>query len=501
MRVDIERLVGRQPVVGLAVGVVGPDGLREFHGHGVADTESGAPITERTVFRIASITKTFTAVAVMQLVEAGLVDLDAPVNDYLRSYRLVPAREGLGPARVRHLLTHTAGLGEVAHLSGVLAPGFGEGVRVGQRLPSLAEFYGGSLAVHAEPGSRFVYNNHGPATLGQLVEDVTGLPLSLVFRQRILDPLGMADTDLLRSDRVRSGLATGYEIGSRGVRQVVERDAITAGAASLYSTPADMARYAAALLRGGGGDQAAILSPQGVKTMFAPHYQPDPRVPGMGLGFFRSEYRGQVTVGHQGTIPGFHSMLSLAPGEGVGVVAFTNGAHRADFWLPAAVARMLRPAGEDAAPDESAPAPLRPELWADLCGWYKLSARATDVRLRGMLGAGVEVFVRDGGLAARFLTPIPELARGFPLVPDDPADPYAFGIRLDDEWLDTIRVVFGQAASGRTDRLHLRDMMPLTLRKQPASANPRRVATGVAGVVALAAATVGVRAAARLARG
>lgn len=104
------------------------------------------------MFRIASITKTFTAIAVMQLWEKGLVELDAPANDYLRSFKLIPRDPAWRPATVRHLLTHSAGLPEVAHLRGLLSPEFGEGVEAGQPVQSLAEFYrGGVVRLHAEP--------------------------------------------------------------------------------------------------------------------------------------------------------------------------------------------------------------------------------------------------------------------------------------------------------------------------------------------------------------
>jgi CubicO group peptidase (beta-lactamase class C family) len=86
-----------------------------FYGHGGADIGPNAPITEDTVFRIASITKTFTAIAVMQLCELGLVDLDGPANDYLRANRLIPAKASFRPATMRHLLTQTAGIAEVVH--------------------------------------------------------------------------------------------------------------------------------------------------------------------------------------------------------------------------------------------------------------------------------------------------------------------------------------------------------------------------------------------------
>ena len=170
----VRRLLQRRPAVGLAVGVIREGGAALFHGHGVADLASGRPVDASTVFRIASITKTVTAIAVMQLWERGLVDLDAPAESYLRAYRLVPAAAGHRPATVHHLLTHTAGLAEVALPWGMLRPDFGESVPVRQPLPSLAEYYRGGLRLDAEPGTRFVYGNHGFATLGQLVEDVSG---------------------------------------------------------------------------------------------------------------------------------------------------------------------------------------------------------------------------------------------------------------------------------------------------------------------------------------
>ncbi len=473
-------ILSRQPTVGLAVGLVRDGQPTQFRSTGVADIETGTPIGEDTVFRIASITKTFTAVAVMQLWEQGLVDLDAPVNDYLRALRLVPADHAWRPATVRHLLTHTAGLPEVSSVGGILAPDFGESVEVGDELPSLEAFYGGALRLRAEPGTRFVYNNHGPATLGQLVADVSGLPLDRYFRERIFEPLGMADTDLNRTERVRQRLATGYEIGGRGVRKVEERDMVTAGAASIFSTPKDMARYVAALLAGGNNDGGSILHRDTLAVMFEPHFRPDPRIPGMGLGFFRRELAGHAAVHHQGSHPGFHSEICLVPEAGVGAMAFTNGAHRADLWLPSGVSAMIRTVvGTETG--TVAPVRRRPERWSQLTGWYGLSASFTDVRLRGMIGLGIEVFVKGGRLMCRFLTPVPELARGFVLHEESPTDPFVFRIDLAEADLEPIRAAFGVASSGVVDRLYL-DVMPLTLRRRPDALNPRRWAGWLLGM-------------------
>ena len=92
MKTGVDEILNRRPAVGLALGVVRNGRLEFFHGHGVADIASKRPITEDTVFRIASITKTFTAIAVMQLFEQGLVALDAPAKDYLRAHRLITDR-------------------------------------------------------------------------------------------------------------------------------------------------------------------------------------------------------------------------------------------------------------------------------------------------------------------------------------------------------------------------------------------------------------------------
>ncbi|HSQ37533.1 MAG TPA: serine hydrolase domain-containing protein, partial [Acidimicrobiia bacterium] len=245
----IGRILNRWPAVGLAVGVVANGRLEFFHGHGVSDIASNAPVTEDTVFRIASISKTFTAVAVMQLWEQGLVDLDAPANDYLRSYQLISRQPGFRPATVRHLLTHTAGIPQTVHLSRVLMSGWvGESYELGQTVPTLAEYYRGGLRLAVEPGTTFTYSDHSLATAGQIVEDTSGKPLARYLREHIFEPLGMADSDLLRSERVKSCLATGYTLGSSGTKAVTDREWITPAASSIYSTPRDMARYLAALL-------------------------------------------------------------------------------------------------------------------------------------------------------------------------------------------------------------------------------------------------------------
>jgi CubicO group peptidase (beta-lactamase class C family) len=502
LKARVDEILNRRPAVGLAVAVVRDGGLEFFRGHGLADIASNTPITEDTVFRIGSITKTFTAIAVMQLWEQGLLDLDAPANDYLHAYRLIPAKAGDRPATVRHLLTHTSGIPEVVHVSDLLHPDWGrfearpavESVKIEERPPTLAEYYRGGLPLAVEPGSAFAYSNHGFATLGQIVEDVSGTPLDHYFREHIFEPLRMTDTDLVRSERIQSRLATGYDLGRGGATAVTDREWVGRGGGGVYSSSRDMARFVAALLGGGATEHGSMLRPATLATMFEPHYQPDHRLPGMGLGFFRGDAGGHRVVEHDGVLPGFNSHLLVAPDDGVGVFGFTNGSSGAFTWLPIELGRLLRHLL--GVPDDvvRSDVPHRPEIWEDLCGRYQLPPRISDLRGRVMMGGGAEVCIRGGRLMVRVLTPIPALYRGFPLHPDDAQDPYVFRLDLSKFGMPTVRVVFARDVGIGTTAVHT-DLgsQPLSLYKRPATNGPRLWATAALGALAATATAAAIR--------
>jgi hypothetical protein len=302
----------------------------------------------------------------------------------------------------------------------------------------------------------------------------------------------MTDTDLVRSDLVKSRLATGYDLRSNGARAVTDYEVVTVGGGSAYSSPRDMARYLAAVLGGGANQHCSVLKPATLASMFEPHYQPDPRVPGVGLAFSRANLGGHLAVEHGGVLPGFNSQIFAAPDDGVGVMAFTNGARIAMFWLPGEVAGLL--SHLIGVPDEviRTDVPHHPEVWGELCGWYELPARLTDARARLTLGAGAEVFVRGGRLMLRGLSPIPALYRGFPLHPDDDSDPYVFRIDLSEFGIGTARVVFTREPGVGTTSINS-DLLPPSLHKQADTKNPRLWATGVLGALGVATAAIAVR--------
>ncbi len=467
-------ILHRWPSVGLAVGVVHGGHLERFEGAGLSDIASKRPITDQTIFRVASITKLFTAVAAMQLWERGLIDLDAPANDYLRAYRLMPASATFRPATVRHLLTHTAGIPDVLHAADLLHAGRGRfedcpaalSVEAGEVPPTLAEVYRHGLPVVVQPGTTFAYSNHGFATLGQLIEDVTGETLDRYLRGHLFEPLAMTDTDLDRSRLAESRLATGYDLGPRGAQAAPDREWVTHGASGASSTTRDMARFIAALLNGGANEHGAVLQPATLATMFEPHHQPDRRLPGIGLGFFRDELGGHRVVGHDGRLPGFHSQLLLAPDDSVGLICLTNGSSGAISWMPIELRRLL---GDlIGAPKEAirTDLPHHPEVWGEIVGRYELPPRVSDLRGRLMMGGGAEVFVRAGRPMVRVRTPLPSLYGGLPLEPDDERDPYAFRLDLSRFGMPIVRVLFSRVGGSRATAIHT-DLGMMSLVRRP----------------------------------
>jgi CubicO group peptidase (beta-lactamase class C family) len=476
-------MLRRWPSAGVAVAVVRDGSTVRYFCHGIADISSGRRVSEGTVFRVGSLTKTVTAVAVMQLCEQGMVDLDAPANDYLRGFQLVPASAGFGPATVRHLLTHTAGVGFWRRRSDLVRhPGAGSGVTARAVIP-LREYYRDGLTVDVEPGTRWVYSNHGFAALGQIVEDVSGEPFDRYLRDHIFGPLGMDRTALVLSDQLRANLATGYTLRRRGLEAVTPREVPAPGGGGLYSTAADMARYVAVLLHGGGNEHGRILSADSVQELFQPHFRPDPRVAGMALGFEPHIELGRVFICKGGTVNGFLSALEMVPEDGVGVVVLTNtgGLDNRGVPEPLAAALTRRLLGMPGSPVRGDIAP-NPEAWKALCGWYAPDAGpVTNLFARVGFGAGVEVAVRHGRLTLTPLTPVPGLWGAMVLHPDDPDDPRVYRVEFP-RYGKTWRVVFTQDTPPRL----LLDVLSFQMR--PGWRNPLRwgtavVATGVAGAV------------------
>jgi CubicO group peptidase (beta-lactamase class C family) len=414
----------RQPLAGLALGVVRDGTLAFDRGLGFADVRAGRPVTADTVFRIGSISKTFTAIAVLQLVEQGRLELGDPVNEHLRGFR-IEHRPGSPPITIRHLLTHTSGLGELRKLTDVARPVIGLGVGPGKPMPTLPELYAPVLRAELEPGAKWAYANHGFAALGQLVEDVAGRPFADHLREAVFEPLGMRRTDFLRSERVRGELAVGYAFKGNRLKPVKDREIAIAPAGSVFSSVRDLALYAAALIGGGANEHGRVLEGETLERMWEPQLELAPGLPAMGLAFFLNPVGGHRVVGHDGGWPGFVSALLVAPDDGVAAIVFTNTSDgRPTVRLSEEVLRRLL---DVPPPEPPKDVPQRPDLWPELTGLYK-PARGlnTNFRTWQAFGGEVEVLVRKGRLSVRALSPLPPLRKGLELHPADLRDPLRF---------------------------------------------------------------------------
>ncbi len=284
----------------------------------VGTTGTDAPLTERTAFRIGSVTKTFTAVLVMQCRDEGLLDLDAPISAYLD----VPAH---GEATVRRLLSHTSGLQREP---------YGD-VWATLRTPGLAELLADLARAERvlPPARRFHYSNLGIALLGQAVARLRGGTWAEVLADRILRPLGLTDTTLTPPP----GAATGFLVDaySDHARPEPNIDLGALGpAAQLWSTAPDMARWAAFLADPATVDPTgAVLRPETLEEMRWPVTTTDEALwsAGFGLGLILVPQTGPagsrsaggeriIHVGHDGAMPGFLASVYGRSG-GVGTPA------------------------------------------------------------------------------------------------------------------------------------------------------------------------------------
>ncbi|MDO4784250.1 MAG: serine hydrolase [Propionibacteriaceae bacterium] len=390
----VERVVDEAAprVPGLAVAVVGTDGEPALFLRGAADVAKKRPIDEATVFRIGSISKTYTAMAFMRLVERGLVGVDDAVGPVLGD---VLSGTWASEVTYRHLLTHTAGLGEVRHLPDLWGCVLSLGVCPGRSAPSLEEYYARGVRQCRRPGE-WTYANHGFGLLGLAIERLTGEGFAAHLR-RLMSGLGLEHADYERTPHLSAHLARGYRGTAPRWSETPDYDIAVAPAGSILSDVADQARYAQALLRGVPG----VLSPEGWAEMTRPQLRPLAKLPGMGLGFMTRDVAGIETIEHGGGWVGFVSMMIAAPAEGVAVVAFSN--HQSP--VPGRVAdEALRAAlGKPSGDDEYARHSGRiARHFPDYVGVYGPAGGGVNANFRH-LGEGWETeIVRHGdGLALR----------------------------------------------------------------------------------------------------
>lgn len=310
---DLPDLLERDGVPGAVLAVVADGTVAHAAGYGVADLATGTPFDpDRSLVRIASVTKLLTATAVLQQVEAGRLDLDADVNRYLTAFRVPPTYAR--PVTVRDLLDHTAGFEE---------RGVGIGARAAADVPPLAQTLARGMPARIyPPGEVAAYSNYGAALAGHLVEQVSGEPYAQYLQHHVLDPLGMTRTTAVEPvpAALAPDLARSYDSDTEPPAPVPFTFDRLAPDGSVSTTATDMARFALAHLGAG----ARVLDPATTARMHTQSFTADPRLPGSAHGFQERVLHGRRALVHDGSWEGFQTALVLVPGCGVGMFVSMN---------------------------------------------------------------------------------------------------------------------------------------------------------------------------------
>ncbi|MCA9653977.1 MAG: beta-lactamase family protein [Myxococcales bacterium] len=303
-------------IPGVVVSVVQDDRVLLVGGWGWADLERGEAMDgERTVVRVASISKTFTATAIAQLEAEGRLSIDDPVNEHLPAVALPERFEP--PVTLRHLLSHTAG---------IINNNVG---RVSRTPPSdgLAAFLGETMPPQVRPPGRVVlYSNHGNALAGLVVEQVGGTLFAEHVERSLLEPLGMDHSSFELRPELEDALATGYVVDEHGRRVPYEYLYFrTVPASTLHTTAADMARFMIMHLEGGRFEGRTVLHPEAHRRMRRTQAVIHPALPSYHYAFLHGTTAGHRSRSHGGSVPAFLSRVVLLDEAGVGIFVAQNG--------------------------------------------------------------------------------------------------------------------------------------------------------------------------------
>ena len=281
-------------------------------GYGFEDVAGRTPVDPyTTLFRPGSVSKLFTWVGVMQLVEQGKLDLDTNVNEYLESFRIKETFEE--PITLRHILTHTAGF-EDGGLGYLIIDDPENSISL---LEAMKRYQPERVN---PPGVQTAYSNYATALAGLIIENVSGVPFNDYIEQNIFDPLGMNNSSFaepLPAD-LAEHMATSYKVEAGAyAEQPFEIVANFGPAGAQSATSTDMARFGQAMLNGGELDGNRILESETAKRMLTREFSHDERLMGMALGFYETDYNGYRVMGHGGDTQWFHSYLGIDEENGL----------------------------------------------------------------------------------------------------------------------------------------------------------------------------------------
>jgi CubicO group peptidase (beta-lactamase class C family) len=312
----IQEVLKKSDAPGCSVGVL-VNGEILSAGFGVANVETGRPVSEDTLFQIGSITKTFTATAAMQLVEAGKLDLEKPVRAYLPDFKVADEAVSAG-VTVAHLLSHTAGWdGDL-----FLDTGDGEDAirKYIQRMAERGQLF--------PLGGYFSYNNAGFAVMGGIIEAITGEPIEAVYREQILKPIGMDQVYFNAGEAITYDFAVGHRVSRREISVArpwrLSRAILPMG--GFVTNVSNLLRYAQCYIsKGETAKGERVLKSESVAEMFSPKMtvsEADRTT--VGTSWFRRDLDEGYIVSHGGGTNGQLTQLSVLPDHQFALAIFTN---------------------------------------------------------------------------------------------------------------------------------------------------------------------------------
>lgn len=284
-------------------------------GFGYADPSQKKPATARTIYRVGSVSKLFTDLAVMKLVEQGKLDIDAPVDRYLPDFK--PENPFKKPITLRQLMTHRSGLVRESAVGSYFDP----------TTPTLEKTIASLNATKLvyEPETRIKYSNSGIAVVGRALEVTQKKPFVDYLTATILEPLAMKDSSFAPTAEQQKELAKAVMWTYHGREfpaPTWELGMPPAG--SLYTNVIDISKFLSVLFKGGDGHKERLLKQETLEAMYKPQFAKKDDKSGFGLGFYVREWQGKRRIGHGGAVYGFATDLSALPDEKLGVIVVTS---------------------------------------------------------------------------------------------------------------------------------------------------------------------------------
>ncbi|TVX94368.1 serine hydrolase [Paenibacillus agilis] len=318
----INDFVVKESVPGLAIGVVYNKETIYTKGFGVKNVDTKEPVNERSLFHMASVSKTFVSTGIMQLVEQGKLDLDAAVIEYIPYFQVQDDR--YDRITIRQMLSHVSGIPDEDEFNWD-KPQFDE-----EALERYVKSVG-DRSLMWEPGTKYAYSNMAYEVLGDVIHKVSGKSFEQYMKDHILDVLGMDDSHFLKSSVSEEMLVTPHVLGidegyTSKVSDIFPYNRSHGPSSTLISNPIEMCRYALAHLHNGNLNGARILEAASYPTMWQSHV-----TTGMGgifnemcLGWYFGEYKGHRVFTHSGLDTGFRSNFIVMPDLGAAVVLMIN---------------------------------------------------------------------------------------------------------------------------------------------------------------------------------